>query len=152
MQIGAIGGMSFMPYIYNTNAMSRASMNKVAAIDDDVTSSKTDFSALTQETTNPLKRGESLEFASILGMQMQMGRMNASRLFKEPEQTEETTQAAGISSEETVSAMMDKIAEKAQESAGTGTVTAPVQEESQMTNVFEFAKAMQAYQPINLLA
>lgn len=85
MQIGSVG---FRPYIYNTNTVSPSSMNKISAIGKDALASKTDVSALTSdeakksETTNPLKRGESLDFAGILQMQMQMSRMNADRLIK----------------------------------------------------------------------
>lgn len=87
MQIGAI---SYQPYIYNTNAVSSKSLNKVSAIGKDALDSKTDVSALldkdnvSNETLNPLKRGQSLDFAGILGMQMQMSRMNAARIMKNP--------------------------------------------------------------------
>lgn len=80
MGIAAIG---FQPYIYNTNAISPASMNRVSAIDDDVTKASTDYSALTDETknVNPLKRGESSNFVDILESQMAMSRQNAARLM-----------------------------------------------------------------------
>lgn len=95
MQIGAIGAAAYNPYIYNTNTVSSASMNKISGIGSDLTSSKTDFGALTsQENINPLRRGESLDFAGIIDMQMQMSRMNADRLMKPPVET--ATQAAGI--------------------------------------------------------
>lgn len=155
MTIGAIGASTFTPYIYNTNAVNRASLNKVSGIDDDVTSSKTDFSALTQETTNPLKRGESLDFAGILGMQMQMSRMNASRFIKEPEKSEEATQAAGITEEENVSAMNNSVAAAAQAETSVPEAMTAVEktaEQQQSVNVFDFAKAMAAYQPIDLFA
>ena len=79
---------SFSPYVYNTNTLSAGSLNKIKPIEDDALASKTDVSALTQnseaqETTNPLKRGESLDFQGILDMQMQMGKMNASRVMQE---------------------------------------------------------------------
>lgn len=82
MRIGAVGGYSYNPYIYNTNSVSSASMNKIQGIGDDLLKSKTDFSALTeQETTNPLRKGESLDFMGILDMQLQMSRMNEARLM-----------------------------------------------------------------------
>ncbi len=98
MQVGAIGAGSFQPYVYNTNSLDRTSMKKIQGIDDDLLTSKTDFSALTDETkqnVNPLKRGETADFASVVDMQMQMGRMNATRLFGNQDfapvtQTEET--------------------------------------------------------------
>lgn len=92
MQIGAV---SMRPYIYNTNAVGRNSMNKISAISDDVTSSRLDASALVseeakkQENTNPLKRGQSLDFAGIIQMQMQMGRMNAARVMQPSESNQE---------------------------------------------------------------
>lgn len=90
MQVGAI---SYQPYIYNTNAISSKSMNKISAISDNALDSKTDVSGLVKdsvssETTNPIKRGQSLDFAGILDMQMQMSRMNATRIMKAPESTE----------------------------------------------------------------
>lgn len=84
MQIGAVGTGYYQPYVYNTNSLSRASLKPVQGIGDDLLTSKTDFSALTDETkqnVNPLKRGETVDFAGLVDMQMQMGRMNASRLF-----------------------------------------------------------------------
>ena len=92
MQIGAV---SMRPYIYNTNAVGPKSMNKIAAISDDVTSSRLDASSLVSEeskkqvNTNPLKIGQSLDFASIMQMQMQMGRMNAARIFKPADEASE---------------------------------------------------------------
>ena len=80
MRIGAVGAS---PYIYNTNSVSSASLNKIRAIGNDVTSGKTDFSGLTSsgENENPLKRGETKNYADVLGMQMQMGMMNAVKLM-----------------------------------------------------------------------
>ncbi|MCR5590604.1 MAG: hypothetical protein K6F73_03660 [Lachnospiraceae bacterium] len=81
MQVGAISMAAPMPYIYNTNTVNRASMNKIKPIEDDLLASKTDFSELTeQENTNPLAIGETKDFAGILDMQMEMGRQNAARL------------------------------------------------------------------------
>ena len=90
MQVGAI---SYQPYIYNTNAISSKSMNKISAISNNALDSKTDVSGLikdnsSNETTNPIKRGQSLDFAGILDMQMQMSRMNATRVMKNPENAE----------------------------------------------------------------
>ena len=146
MQIGAIGATPYTPYIYNTNTVNRASMNKISAINDDALASKTDFSNLTTgETTNPLKRGESLDFAGILSMQMQMGRMNAARVMKEPIKAtdEEATQAAGVVASENVEPASEPIE------------MAPVDETASLQNTpsaFDFAKALNAYQPIDLYA
>lgn len=83
MQVGGIGAYSYQPYIYNTNTLSARSMDRVQAIDSDLTSAKTDFSSLSDEVlnTNPLKKGETLDFAGIFAAQMQMSRMNEARIF-----------------------------------------------------------------------
>ena len=80
MQVGAVG---FSPYVYNTNSLSKSSMNKISSIPDDVNESKTDYSSLTGETTNPLKKGETSNFMDVLDMQMQMSKMHQSQLFAE---------------------------------------------------------------------
>ena len=43
MQIGAV---SFRPYIYNANMVNAGSLSRVSSIGDDLTSGRTDFSAL----------------------------------------------------------------------------------------------------------
>lgn len=80
MQIGAI---SFRPYIFNTNILSRNSLSKISGIGDDLLTGKTDYSSLTDESLNenPLKKGQTLNFMDVLDRQMQMGRMNASRIM-----------------------------------------------------------------------
>lgn len=149
MHIGAIGGMSYTPYIYNTNGVSSASLNKVSGIGNDLLTSKTDFSNLTtQETTNPLKRGESLDFTGILSMQMQMSRMNAARVMKEPEKSEEVTQAAGLAEAEEVAS---NVGEAVVGSAMVSSVRAYDNADSG-ASVLDYAKAMEAYQPIDMYA
>lgn len=92
-----IGSVSMTPYIYNTNGVSAKSMNRIAAIGDDVTSSKLDVSALVsdeskkQQNMNPLKPGQSLDFSGILQMQMQMSRLNEARVMQ-PAKEEEPTE------------------------------------------------------------
>lgn len=83
MQVGGIGAYSYQPYIYNTNTLSARSMDRIQGIDSDLTSAKTDFSSLSEEVlnTNPLKKGETSDFAGILASQMQMSRMNEARIF-----------------------------------------------------------------------
>ena len=81
MQVGAVSMAMPMPYVYNTNRVDRASMNKIEPIEDDVLASKTDFSDLADdENVNPLAMGQTKDFAGILDMQMQMSALNASRL------------------------------------------------------------------------
>lgn len=103
MQVGAIGSVgsvqavSFRPYIYNTNKVNSASMNKVQAISDDLTSRKTDYSDLADreenENVNPLRRGTSADLAEIIQSQMQMSQSNAARIMKPAESAEEMTPA-----------------------------------------------------------
>lgn len=83
MGVGAISGYAFQPYIYNTNTVSAKSLNKISAISDDLTSAKTDFTSLYSEeqNINPLKKGETANFAEIFEQQMQMSQMNASRIL-----------------------------------------------------------------------
>ena len=93
---GAINALSFRPYVYNTNTLSSASMNKLSRISDDVLDKKIDYSELTDESLNenPLKKGQTLDFQGILDMQMRRGQSNAARIMKPmegvPEAVEET--------------------------------------------------------------
>ena len=96
MQIGSI---SFQPYIYNTNYLSRSSLNRVSAIPDDLLSSKTDFSELANTdpvsedfNENPLQKGETADMAATLQMQFATGQQNAARLIKPIEDNEELVQ------------------------------------------------------------
>lgn len=78
-----IGAISFQPYVYNVNAISSASMNRLSGISDNVLDKKTDYSDLSKAVNeNPLKPGQTLDFKSMLEMQMQRGRGNASRLMR----------------------------------------------------------------------
>ena len=96
-----IGEISFQPYVYNVNAVSPASMNRLSRISDDVLDKKTDYSGLSQaENENPLRRGQTLDFKGMFEMQMQRGRSNAARIMKpetkaqEPQETAQTQDAA----------------------------------------------------------
>ncbi len=88
-----IGAISFQPYVYNVNAISPASMNKLSRISDNVLDKKTDFSGLA-ENENPLKRGQTLNFQDMLEMQMQRGRSAAARMIKPAQETAQTQDAA----------------------------------------------------------
>lgn len=83
-----IGAVSFQPYVYNVNAVSPASMNKLSRISDNVLDKKTDFGGLV-ENENPLKKGQTLNFEDMLKMQMQRGRNNAARIMKPMEEAQE---------------------------------------------------------------
>ncbi|MCH5263548.1 MAG: hypothetical protein J1F42_11580 [Lachnospiraceae bacterium] len=102
MTIGAIGAYNFQPYVYNTNTVSAASMNKLSKISDDVLDKKVDYSELTDENQNinPLKKGQTLDFQSMLEMQMQRGQNNAARIMRPAQDTqeeEELTQTSAAS-------------------------------------------------------
>ena len=79
-----IGALSMQPLVYNTNSVSSASLNKVSGIGSDLTASKSDFSGLASSEAvniNPLKMGETKNFADVLSMQLQMGQMNSLRIM-----------------------------------------------------------------------
>ena len=99
MRIGALGAYGLQPYVYNANTVSSASMNKMSKISDDVLDKKIDYNELTDESKNinPLKKGQTLDFQSMLEMQMQRGQNNAARIMRpasEPQAEEETTQTS----------------------------------------------------------
>lgn len=79
MRIGAIG-MYYRPYIYNTNTVSSNSLNKIAKIEDDALKSNVDYS--NDQNENPLRMGETKNFADVLAMQMQLGMNNAARIMQ----------------------------------------------------------------------
>ena len=94
-----IGALNFSPYIYNTNYLNQSSLNKVSAIPDDVLSSKTDFSELSNTelysedlNENPLQKGETSDPDATLQMQFETAQQNASRLIKPIEDNEELVQ------------------------------------------------------------
>lgn len=89
-----IGAISFQPYVYNVNAISPASMNRLSKISDDVLDKKTDYSDLAKaKNENPLEPGQTLDFKSMLEMQMQRGRSNAARVMKPAQNEQEETGA-----------------------------------------------------------
>ena len=82
-----IGAVSMTPYIYNTNSISAKSLNKISAISGDNTVSRLDATSLVSDEAstqnmNPLKPGQSLDFAGILEMQMQMSHENVARIMQ----------------------------------------------------------------------
>lgn len=73
--IGAIGTMNYNPYIYNTNAVSANSLNPIKRIPDDATVGGADYSHLVkeeEENINPLKKGQTSNFADVIMSQMSM--------------------------------------------------------------------------------
>lgn len=89
MGIGAIGevgavGIGFRPYIYNVNTVGSSSLNRIRPIGSDVAKApSTDYSALYDEgeNINPLRKGETKNFADVLASQMAMSRLHAERLM-----------------------------------------------------------------------
>lgn len=96
MTIGALGAYGFQPYVYNTNTVSSASMNKLSKISDDVLDKKIDYSELTDEgmNINPLKKGQTLNFQSMLEMQMQRGQNIAARIMRPAQDIQEEEDTA----------------------------------------------------------
>lgn len=80
MGIGAVSACQ--PYIYNTNTISAKSMQKIQAVDNDVSTDHIEKkSPYVTEAENSLSYGETSDFAGILDQQMHMGMQNAMRLF-----------------------------------------------------------------------
>ena len=81
-----ISGITEQTYIYNTNKVSSASMNKISRISNDVQQGKVDFSKLrtlqTAENTNPLKKGTSKNFSEIVAAQFASSQANAARIMQ----------------------------------------------------------------------
>jgi len=84
MQVGAI---SSQPFIYNTNQVNAASMNKVRPIPSDVTAERTDYSGLADKNanTNKLRPGETADFAAIVEEQMSRAERVVDRVMKADE-------------------------------------------------------------------
>lgn len=82
MGVGAIGSMSVSGYIYNPNRVTSKSLDKVQRISDDVLDGKLDVqNEMSQENENPLKMGETQNFAAVLEEQMYSGMNRAAMLF-----------------------------------------------------------------------
>ena len=85
---GTMSAVQFRPYVYNANAVSAASMNRLSRISDDVLDKKIDYTELTDErlNENPLKKGQTLNFQDMLDMQMRRGQNIASRIIRPMEE------------------------------------------------------------------
>lgn len=94
MAIAPIGAYSAQPYVYNVNSLSRSSMNKISGIPEDaVMSQKLNVEVSEEENQNPLKRGETKNFADIMMQQMSQGIQNATRAFVSAPEQEAKQQA-----------------------------------------------------------
>ncbi|MDE5589076.1 MAG: hypothetical protein K2J60_08025 [Acetatifactor sp.] len=157
MRVGAVGFQTYQPYIYNTNTVSGNSLSRVKPIGDDLLSSKTDFSGMTdeeQQNINPLRRGETANFADVIAMQMQMGRMNADKIMKPAEKAvSEVSAAAGSGNSKTPedagtrAVRMTDVAGEAQ-SAEESEAVRPVQAGA---SLYQLRRAAFAYQ-MNMIA
>lgn len=82
MGVGAIGSMGVSGYIYNPNRVTSKSLDKISRISDDVLDGKLDVqNEVSQENENPLKMGETQNFAAVLEEQMYLGMNRAAMLF-----------------------------------------------------------------------
>ena len=89
MKISPVG-ISFQPYIYNTNVVSANSLNKISGIEEDALKSSVDYSL--DKNENPLKKGETSNFQELLEMQLQLGKNHAARAMKSIETVEEAAE------------------------------------------------------------
>ena len=82
MGIGAISSIGVSGYIYNPNQVSSKSLDKIQRISDDVLDGKLDVkNEFSKENENPLKMGETKDFAAVLEQQMYSGMNKAAKLF-----------------------------------------------------------------------
>ena len=80
MRIGGIGNI-YPNFVYNTNAVSANSLNKLSKISDNVLDKKVDYETNTEENQNPLRKGETKDFQGILAKQMQEGQNRAAAIL-----------------------------------------------------------------------
>lgn len=149
MTIGALSAYGAQPYVYNTNTVSSASMNKLSKISDNVLDKKIDYSELTDESknVNPLKKGQTLDFQSMLAMQMQRGQNNAARIMKpvqEAQAEEDETRQAQSSG--AVVAQFDQAAAQSVTSAEAATGQRAADMTDAGSNVsYQMQQALNAY-------
>jgi len=121
MQVGAVGTQ---PFIYNTNQVTSASLNKVRPVTSDVNAERTDFSDLARTNENPLRPGESADFASIYEEQMSRSELNAARVMRNEETEEDDTTETAANVRE------DRVDDTTQ-----ATVASSQQEETNVNNI-----------------
>lgn len=147
MTIGALGAYGFQPYVYNTNTVSAASMNKLSRISDNVLDKKTDYSELTDESKNinPLKKGQTLDFQEMLQMQMQRGQNNAARIMKPAEETKEEEKETAQTSEAVVAQFDRAAAETAGAAVNAGAADAANANSDNNNISYQMQQALNAY-------
>ncbi len=141
-----IGAISFQPYVYNVNAVSPASMNRLSRISDNVLDKKTEYKGVS-ENENPLKKGQTLDFQGMLEMQMRRGRSNAERIMKpardEVQEMDARLESGGSADE----ARNDRMTGLQQEAGSAWQTVAPAGEnESGGVSSFRMQQAIQAYE------
>lgn len=141
-----IGAISFQPYVYNVNAVSPASMNRLSRISDNVLDKKTEYKGVS-ENENPLKKGQTLDFQGMLEMQMRRGRSNAERIMKpvrdEAQETDARLENGGSADE----ARNDRMTGLQQEAGNVLQTADPAGEnESGGVSSFRMQQAIQAYE------
>lgn len=81
MGISAIGTMNVSGYVYNTNHVTAKSLNKINKISEDVLDSRREIrNDSTGQNENPLKMGETPNFAALMEREMYRGMNRASML------------------------------------------------------------------------
>ena len=147
MTIGALGAYGFQPYVYNTNTVSAASMNKLSKISDDVLDKKIDYSELTDESKNinPLKKGQTLDFQSMLEMQMQRGQNNAARIMRPAQNTQAEEEEITQSSNTNVT-QFSQASTQASETAASAVVDGAANMNNDNNNIsYQMQQALNAY-------
>lgn len=145
MTIGALNTFNSQPYVYNTNTVSAASMNKLSRISDDVLDKKVDYSDLADESKNinPLKKGQTLDFQSMLEMQMQRGQNNAARIMRPAQEQQAEEEGTTPASAANVT-QFNRASARAQEPAANAANT--VDTNSDNTNIsYQMQQALNAY-------
>lgn len=149
MTIGALSAYGAQPYVYNTNTVSSASMNKLSKISDNVLDKKIDYSELTDESknVNPLKKGQTLDFQSMLAMQMQRGQNNAARIMKPVQETQaEEDETRQAQSSGAVVAQLDQAAAQSVTSAEAATGQSAADMTEAGSNIsYQMQQALNAY-------
>lgn len=77
-----VSAISYQPYVYNTNSVSSASMNKISGLSDDALTGKVSYDGNKGVNENPLAKGQSAHFADIMIQQMSLSQANATRVMQ----------------------------------------------------------------------
>ena len=149
MTIGALGAYNFQPYVYNTNSVSSASMNKLSRISDDVLDKKIDYSGLAEEESqniNPLRRGQTLDFQSMLEMQMQRGQNNAARIMRPAQDSREEQETVQTSNTNVPQFTLDSTPEQETAASASTAETANANSDNGNNNIsYQMQQALNAY-------